>query len=99
MEEMPFDANGNLPEGVDPKLGWAKINLAENPVEINQASRNELLHIPGIGPKGVQTLLSARRKLRLQSMEQLRRIGINPTRAAPYILLDGKRPGAQLSLL
>jgi predicted DNA-binding helix-hairpin-helix protein len=99
MEEMPFDANGNLPEGVDPKLGWAKINLAENPVEINQASRNELLHIPGIGPKGVQTLLSARRKLRLKSMEQLRRIGINPTRAAPYILLDGKRPGAQLSLL
>jgi predicted DNA-binding helix-hairpin-helix protein len=99
MEEMPFDANGNLPEGIDPKLGWAQINLTGNPLEINQASKNELLHIPGIGPKGVDSLLSARRKQRLKSSEDLRRIGINPTRAAPFILLDGRRPSTQLSLL
>lgn len=99
MEEMPFDVNGNLPEGTDPKLGWAQVNLAENPVEINQASRNELLHIPGIGPKGAESLLSARRKLPLKNIEDLRRIGINPTRAAPFILLDGRRPSMQLSYL
>lgn len=99
MEEMPFDGNGNLPEGIDPKLGWAKIHLFDNPIEINQASKDQLLHIPGIGPKGAESLLSARRKLRLKSIEDLRRIGINPARAAPYILLDGRRPSTQLSLL
>ena len=99
MEEMPFDASGNLPEGIDPKLGWAQVNLAENPLEINQASRTELLHIPGIGPKGAESLLSARRKQHLKSSEDLRRIGINPARAAPFILLNGVRPSTQLSLL
>jgi len=99
MEEMPFDAQGNLPADVDPKLGWAKINLAENPVEINQADRNELLHVPGIGPKGADSILAARRKLRLRNVEDLRRIGINPLRAAPYILLNGSKPSTQLSLL
>jgi predicted DNA-binding helix-hairpin-helix protein len=99
MEELPFDVHGNLPEGIDPKLGWARINLVENPIEINKATKNELLHIPGIGPKGAQSLLSARRKLRLKSVEDLRRIGINPTRAAPFILLDGRKPSTQLSFL
>ncbi len=99
MEEMPFDVYGNLPEGTDPKLGWAQINLAENPIEINQASKMALLHIPGIGPKGAESLLSVRRKSPLKSLEDLRRIGINPSRAAPFILLDGRRPSTQLSFL
>ena len=99
MEEMPFDAQGNLPGDVDPKLGWAKINLAENPVEINLADRKELLHVPGIGPKGADSILAARKKLHLRSVEDLRRIGINPLRAAPYILLNGRKPSIQLSLL
>ena len=99
MEEMPYDGNGNLPEGIDPKLGWAKIHLSDNPIEINQASKDQLLHIPGIGPKGADSLLSVRRKVRLKSIEDLRRIGINPARAAPYILLDGRRPSTQLSFL
>lgn len=99
MEEMPFDADGNLPEGVDPKLGWAQMHLVDKPIEINQASKQELLHIPGIGPRGVEALLTERRKSRLRSIEDLRRIGINAIRAAPFILLDGKKPSTQLSFL
>ena len=99
MEEMPFDDEGNLPEGTDPKLGWAKINLSDNPLEINRANRHDLLHVPGIGPKGAESVIAARRKFRLKSLEDLRRIGINPARAAPFILLDGRRPSTQLSLL
>ena len=97
--KMPFDANGNLPEGVDPKLGWAQMHLTDRPIEINQASKQELLHIPGIGPRGVEKLLTERRKVPMKSTEDLRRIGINPSRAAPFILLDGKKPSAQLSFL
>lgn len=99
MEELPYNAQGNLPEGIDPKLGWAKMNLVDNPIEINQASKNELLHVPGIGPRGVESLLAARKKLQLKSVEDLRKIGINPARAAPYILINGRKPSTQLSLL
>ena len=99
MEELPFDSFGNLPEDIEPKLGWARINLIDNPIEINKASKNELLHVPGFGPKGVETLLSARKKLQLKSVEDLKKIGINPSRAAPFILLNGRRPSTQLSFL
>lgn len=99
MEELPYNTQGNLPEGIDPKLGWAKMNLVDNPIEINQASKNELLHVPGIGPRGVESLLAARKKLQLKSVEDLRKIGINPARAAPYILINGRKPSTQLSLL
>jgi predicted DNA-binding helix-hairpin-helix protein len=99
MEEMPFNQNGNLPQEIDPKLLWAKMHLAENPVEINRADRQELLHIPGIGPKGADALLIERRKNRFKRIEDLRRIGINPSRAVPFILLDGQRPSQQLALL
>ncbi len=99
MEELPFDENGNLHQETDPKLSWAKIFLTENPIEINEASKGELLHVPGIGPKGVAALVIERRKNRMKSVEDLRRIGINPSRAAPFIMIDGRRPSQQLSLL
>jgi predicted DNA-binding helix-hairpin-helix protein len=98
MEELPFNQQGNLQDS-DPKLSWAKLHLTENPVEINQANKEQLLRIPGIGPKGAATLLRERRKNRLRSVEELRNIGINPTRVVPFILLDGHRPSRQLSFL
>jgi len=99
MEELPFDEVGNLPLGIDPKLGWAKVNLSENPIEINNASRQELLRVPGIGPRGANTLLSTRRTRLINNVEELRKIGLNPDRIAPFILINGKRPSTQLMLL
>jgi len=49
VEELPFEESGNLPGHVDPKLAWALANLSDKPIELNQASRQELLRIPGIG--------------------------------------------------
>jgi predicted DNA-binding helix-hairpin-helix protein len=99
LEEMPFDPLGNLPEEIDPKLGWAKAHLGEKPLEINTATRQELLHVPGIGPKSARSLISARRKSVLKNIEDLRRIGINPSRAAPFILINGRKPSVQLALI
>jgi predicted DNA-binding helix-hairpin-helix protein len=98
IEELILDGNGNLLHETDPKLSWARRFLTENPIEINEASKAELLHIPGIGPKGVAALVIARRKNRVKHLEDLRRIGINPSRAAPFITLDGRRPIQQLHL-
>jgi len=97
-EELPFDATGNLPLGSDPKLAWAQRHLTHAPVELNTADRQKLLRVPGIGPKGVQKLLRERRRGRLRSLTDLRKLGIAADRAAPFVLLDGHYPGRQLTL-
>ena len=98
LEEMPFDQEGNLPLGIDPKLAWAEANLQYDPVELNKADRQELLRIPGIGPKHSYTIINARCKGRLSELNHLRQLGIATKRLAPYVLLDGKRPSYQLPL-
>jgi len=98
-EDMPFTTAGNLPLEVDPKLAWAQQNLAHTPLEINRVGREELLRLPGIGPRGAQAILQARRRGQLHSLEDLKALGIRPNRAAPFILIDGRRPPLQLALL
>jgi predicted DNA-binding helix-hairpin-helix protein len=96
LDELHFE-NGNLPLDADPKLAWARQHLLERPLEINHASPQELLRIPGIGPKGVEVLLSARRYHAIKDISQLGKAGINTSKAAPFILLDGSRPPFQAS--
>jgi predicted DNA-binding helix-hairpin-helix protein len=91
LEDMPFLTDGNLPLPTDPKLAWAQMNLIERPVEINRAEKRELLRIPGIGLKGAEAILQARRASRLRDLSTLKKLGIIAERAAPYVLLDGKR--------
>jgi predicted DNA-binding helix-hairpin-helix protein len=98
LEEMPFQAEGNLPVGVDPKLAWANANLSQAPLEVNRADRARLLRIPGVGPKGAEAILAARRHHPLRELSDLRALGIRAERAAPFVLLDGRRPLQQLRL-
>lgn len=98
LEEMPFERQGDLPLDVDPKLAWARANLGESPIEINRVDKEQLLRIPGIGLKGAQAILQARYKNHLRSLNDLKAIGVLTTRAAPFILLDGRRPPFQPGL-
>lgn len=95
LEDLPFEKGGNLPDHVDPKTAWAEHNLSEHPLEINRGSRQELLRIPGIGPKSADAILKARRLEKINTLEDLRRIGVNPTKAKNFVLLNGKRPARQ----
>ncbi|MGD2142953.1 MAG: radical SAM protein [Anaerolineae bacterium] len=97
-EELPFEASGNLPLESDPKLAWARRSLVHAPVEINAASRRELLRVPGIGPVSADKITAARRQGRLRDLSDLSRLGIVTKRAAPFVLLDGRRPPRQLRL-
>jgi predicted DNA-binding helix-hairpin-helix protein len=90
VEEMPFQKDGSLPLESDPKLAWARENLAGAPLEVNCADLHQLLRIPGIGPRGARAILSARRQNCLRQVEDLKNLGVVTSRAAPYILLDGK---------
>jgi predicted DNA-binding helix-hairpin-helix protein len=99
VEDMPFQTAGDLPLDQDPKQAWAVVNLSQAPVELNRADRHELLKVPGIGPIGAQAILNSRVKGGLlRSLEDLKALGVYAGRAAPYILLDGHRPPAQMSL-
>jgi predicted DNA-binding helix-hairpin-helix protein len=97
-EELPFGQDGNLPLESDPKLAWARHNLSHTPIEVNTADRRDLLRVPGIGPVGVDRLLRERRRGRLRELTDLRKLGVIAKRAAPFVLLDGRRPSYQLSL-
>jgi predicted DNA-binding helix-hairpin-helix protein len=98
LEELPFAQDGDLPLNVDPKMAWAQSNLSESPLEVNQVEQFQLMRIPGIGPKAASAILVARRKGHLHSIEDLRALGIRTARAAPFILIDGRRPVTQLAL-
>ena len=98
VEELPFGPGGNLPLESDPKLAWANRHLSHTPIELNTAGRRDLLRVPGIGPKGADKVLRERRRGRLRDLADLRKLGISPKRAAPFILLSGRRPPRQLTL-
>ena len=99
MEELPFADNGLLPLAADPKFLWAQLHLLQNPLDLSNADPQQLLRVPGIGPKGSAAILQARRTGKLRDLSSLRKLGIFAERAAPYILLHGKRPAFQPSLL
>lgn len=99
LEDFPFQSDANLPLTVDPKLAWAEEYLRDAPIEVNQAQRPELLRIPGVGPQTADAILTARRQGTLTELTHLRAAGLREVgRAAPYILLDGRRPAQQLAL-
>ena len=98
LEDMPFTDNGFLPLHSDPKLAWAQMNLKEKPIEINRAERQDLIRVPGIGPKGAEAILRARKINKLNDLSALRKLGIIVERSSPFILLNGKRVANQLSL-
>lgn len=99
VEDLPFLQDGNLDTTRDPKRAWADTHLLNAPIDIMTADRQALLRIPGIGPKGAAAILKARRQHRIDDAALLRSLLSAPERAMPYILLNGRRPPQQLSLL
>jgi predicted DNA-binding helix-hairpin-helix protein len=98
FDELVFDAEGNLPTHRDPKLLWALHHPERFPLDINRVSREELVRVPGVGPQSAQRILHVRRFRHVTSIEELRRLGADAKRAAPFILLNGRRPVQQLTL-
>jgi predicted DNA-binding helix-hairpin-helix protein len=99
LAELAFAPNANLPLDLDPKRAWAEAHLRQAPVEINRAGREELLRIPGIGPKTADAILAARRQQKLTELAQLRALGVRDVaQTSPYVLLNGRQAAQQLAL-
>jgi len=74
---------------IDPKCEWALRHLEMFPVEINRASYDTLLRVPGIGPTGVKKIMSARR-FGSVTFPMLKKMGIVLKRAQYFITCNGK---------
>jgi predicted DNA-binding helix-hairpin-helix protein len=74
VDEIIVRPDANLDLDIDPKFAWALANREYFPVDVNLATREQLLRVPGIGARNVQRILSIRRhkKLRTDDLKKLR---------------------------
>ena len=89
--ELLTEEEPNFDPYLDPKCTWAVRHPEFFPVEVNTASKDELLRVPGIGPKSVLRILAARRVQKL-GMPELKRIGVVLKRAQYFITCNGRAP-------
>lgn len=85
--------NGFLSLEYDPKCAWALKNLGLFPVEINTASHDALLRVPGIGVKSAFRIIQARKNTRLD-FDDLKRLRVVLKRARHFITCKGKFYGS-----
>lgn len=90
-EDILEQSNPYFDEEVDPKMNWA-IEHYQKPLEINCATKEELLRIPGIGPRGVQKIIQARRFHPL-CYDDLKKLHISTKRAMHFITVRGEYRG------
>lgn len=74
---------------VDPKCDWALRHLEYFPVEINRASYEQLLRVPGIGNKSAGRIIRARRQAALD-FEDIKKMGVVLKRAVYFITCRGR---------
>ena len=87
-DEIVTELTPNLDEELDPKTFWALKNMQLFPIEINKASKEELIRIPGIGVRSAYKIIKARRFKRLK-LEDLKALRVSIKRAKYFILCDG----------
>lgn len=92
-----FQASELLTEGrpyfnvmLDPKADWAVRHLELFPVEINRASYEMIVRVPGIGVKSAQRIVKARRSARL-TFDDLKKIGVVLKRALYFITCSDRQ--------
>ena len=93
-EELLDAAHPTLDLSFDPKTVWALNNLHLFPLEVNKASYEEILRVPGIGVTSAQRILRARRAGKL-SLEDLKQLGVVMKRAVYFVTAGGKYAGVK----
>ncbi len=95
VNEIATDAAGNMDLSMDPKLAWALQHREQFPMDVNRATREQLLRVPGLGVKSVDKLLRARRHRNLR-MDDLARLRLPMAKVAPFVITVDHTPGGLL---
>ena len=86
-ELIPVGTNFSL--DVDPKCDWALRNFDIFPLEINTASYDMLLRVPGIGYKNAYRICQARKYSKLD-FDSLKKLHVVLNRARHFVTANGK---------
>ncbi|MFX0152822.1 MAG: helix-hairpin-helix domain-containing protein [Candidatus Hodarchaeota archaeon] len=83
--------DGNLPRG-DPKIHFARHYFKQHGlIDPNQASYQELLRVPGIGPISAKRIINLRaQKFKIKCRQDLKSVGVVLKRADPFLMINGK---------
>ncbi|MEO6258774.1 MAG: putative DNA modification/repair radical SAM protein, partial [Thermoanaerobaculia bacterium] len=93
--ELTTDSQQNQELDRDPKLSWALRNRAFFPIDVNRATREALLRIPGVGYRNVKAILSARRHRKL-SLDDLTKLRVVIRRARPFLITADHSPAVRI---
>jgi putative DNA modification/repair radical SAM protein len=93
--EIVEQTAGMLSLDIDPKLAWALRHRDRFPIDINRASREDLLRVPGFGTKAVDRIIATRRVTSIRSAD-LARLHVPRNKALPFIVLSDHRPSPHL---
>ncbi|CAN5896281.1 putative DNA modification/repair radical SAM protein [soil metagenome] len=89
--ELTSDAAPNLDLALDPKLDWALRNRATYPIDVNKATREMLLRVPGLGVRNVERIIAARRYTRLRLVDLIR-LRLAMKKVLPFIIAADHTP-------
>ena len=84
--DICFDKTGNLSLEVDPKEHWAKRHPEYFPVDINKASKYELLRVPGLGQITVERILEQRKQTKIRTLTDFGKPIKHLTKANSYLI-------------
>jgi predicted DNA-binding helix-hairpin-helix protein len=87
-----FDRQGFLPLDQDPKTAIALENIDAFPLDINAATHDQLLRVPGIGPTSAGRIEQNRRRHSIDNWRDLEAMGVVRKRAWPFVTFSGHRP-------
>jgi predicted DNA-binding helix-hairpin-helix protein len=85
------EADGNLPLDIDPKLAWALKFRDRFPVDVNRATRDDLLRVPGLGVRAVNRILASRRH-RTMRLDDVAKLTVSIAKVRPFIVAADWRP-------
>jgi putative DNA modification/repair radical SAM protein len=91
QEILAGGADGMLDLGIDPKLAWALKHRGDFPVDLNQAARERMLRVPGLGKKTVDRLVAARRHAVIRT-DDLARLRLPVAKILPFVITADHRP-------
>ncbi|MCL1982630.1 MAG: hypothetical protein FWG53_06060, partial [Clostridiales bacterium] len=93
-DEILDDANPNLDPDLDPKIAWALRNIGRFPIEVNKASMEDILRIPGVGTVSALRIVR-QRKVAAVKYEDLKKMGVVLKRARYFLTCMGKYYGGR----
>lgn len=95
VSEIVSDVHPNLELDIDPKTAWALRNLYYFPVNVNTASREQILRIPGIGVRTVDKIIKIRRYITI-TLKDLIQLRVVWKRAKAFTICDDYHPSKLL---